>query len=320
MCNHYELVEIQCNRIKEDHVRQAGSLVTSERLRFDFSHFQALTEEELWNVQHLVNQKIRHNSEIIKGEDTYAEAIRRGALAFFGDKYEENVRLIEISNGTTFSFEVCGGTHAARTGELGTVIILNESSIGSGMRRIEAVSGEAAEKMIWEKTITDSKISQLLQTNPSQIEDRILALIQQLEQSNNEKSKLESELSILSAERLLNETYEINGFKIISSITQASSQETLRNMGDWLKDKIQNGVVCLSAVINDNPIVIIVATKDPIEKGVNCSDIAKKIASILEGGGGGRADSAQAGGKNSNKLQDAIALVPNIIQEQLNAK
>lgn len=303
-----------------DHVRQAGSLVTSERLRFDFSHFQALTEEELWNVQHLVNQKIRHNSEIIKGEDTYAEAIRRGALAFFGDKYEENVRLIEISNGTTFSFEVCGGTHAARTGELGTVIILNESSIGSGMRRIEAVSGEAAEKMIWEKTITDSKISQLLQTNPSQIEDRILALIQQLEQSNNEKSKLESELSILSAESLLSETYEINGFKIISSITQASSQETLRNMGDWLKDKIQNGVVCLSAVINDNPIVIIVASKDPIEKGVNCSDIAKKIASILEGGGGGRADSAQAGGKNSNKLQDAIALVPNIIQEQLNAK
>ena len=91
-------------------------------------------------------------------------------------------------------------------------------------------------------------------------------------------------------------------------------------MGDWLKDKIQNGVVCLSAVINDNPIVIIVASKDPIEKGVNCSDIAKKIASILEGGGGGRADSAQAGGKNSNKLQDAIALVPNIIQEQLNAK
>ncbi|MFL2804329.1 MAG: alanine--tRNA ligase [Dehalococcoidia bacterium] len=303
-----------------DHVRQAGSLVTPERLRFDFSHFQALTEEELWNVQHLVNQKVRHNAQIIKDEDTYSEAIRRGALAFFGDKYEENVRLIEISNGNTFSFEVCGGTHASQTGELGTVIILNESSIGSGMRRIEAVSGEAAEKMIWEKSITDSKISQILQTNPAQIEERVLSLLQQLEQSNHEKSKLESELSILSAQRLLNETYEINGFKLISSMTQASSQETLRSMGDWLKDKISSGAVCLGAVINDNPIVIVMATKDIIEKGVNSSDIAKKIASILGGGGGGRPDSAQAGGKNTNKLNDAILLVPQIIQEQLNAK
>ena len=304
-----------------DHVRQAGSLVTPERLRFDFSHYQALTEEELWNVQHLVNQKIRHNAKIIKDEDTYSEAIKRGALAFFGDKYEEHVRLIEISNGNTFSFEVCGGTHATQTGELGTVIILNESSIGSGMRRIEAVSGEAAEKMIWEKSITDAKISQILQTNPAKIEDRILALLQQLEQSNNDKNKLESELSKLAAQSLLNETHEMNGLKMIYSVTQASSQENLRSMGDWLKDKISSGVICLGAIINKNPIVIIMATKDTIEKGVNSSDIAKTIAALLEGGGGGRADSAQAGGKNSDKLHEAISIVPDIIQEQIsNAK
>ena len=128
------------------HVRQAGSLVAPDRLRFDFTHVQQVTDEEMWQVQLLVNEKVRQNARVLKDEDTYQEAIRRGALAFFGDRYDERVRLVEIANGDTFSFEVCGGTHVGRTGEVGAVYVLGESSIGAGMRRIEAISGRAAER------------------------------------------------------------------------------------------------------------------------------------------------------------------------------
>ena len=136
------LLHAALRQVLGSHVRQAGSLVAPDRLRFDFSHVQPVTDEELWQVQLLVNERIRQNAKVVKSEDSYTSAIRRGALAFFGDKYGDTVRLIEIANGASFSFEVCGGTHVERTGEIGAVYILGESSIGSGMRRLEAVSGQ----------------------------------------------------------------------------------------------------------------------------------------------------------------------------------
>ena len=158
------------------HVRQAGSLVTASRLRFDFSHIKAVTPEEMWQVQFLVNEKIRHNAEISRSEDTYSGAIEKGALAFFGDKYGDTVRLVEIANGETFSFEVCGGTHVNQTGEVGAVYILGESSIGAGMRRIEAISGREEERLVWQNMQRDSRIADILQTTPSDIEERITAI------------------------------------------------------------------------------------------------------------------------------------------------
>ena len=140
------LLHAALRQVLGPHVRQAGSLVSPDRLRFDFTHVQQVTDDEMWQVQLLVNEKIRQNARVLRDEDTYQEAIRRGALAFFGDRYDERVRLVEIANGETFSFEVCGGTHVERTGEVGSVYVLGESSIGAGMRRIEAVSGRAAER------------------------------------------------------------------------------------------------------------------------------------------------------------------------------
>ena len=173
------------------HVRQAGSLVAPDRLRFDFTHVQPVTDDEMWQVQLLVNEKIRQNARILRDEDTYQEAIRRGALAFFGDRYDERVRLVEIANGDTFSFEVCGGTHVDRTGEVGAVYVLGESSIGAGMRRIEAISGRAAERMVWDRFKREERVAQTLQTSPAEVEERVQSLMAELDNLQREQEAME---------------------------------------------------------------------------------------------------------------------------------
>ena len=299
------------------HVRQAGSLVTADRLRFDFSHVQAVTDEEMWRVQSLVNEKIRQNAKIVRSENTYTAAVEQGALAFFGDKYGDRVRLVEIANGDRFSFEVCGGTHVERTGEVGTVYVLGESSIGAGMRRIEAVSGRAAERLVWERFNRENKLADTLQTTPSGIEERIVALQNQLENTNSQLGDLQRELSMQSAASLLDQIVEIDGVKVISAQSSASTAELLRTVGDWLRDKLETGVVVTGAIINDNPMLVAMVTKDVVEKGVDASTIVGEIAKIIGGGGGGRPESAQAGGRYPDKLTEALSLVPDIVSKSL---
>jgi len=299
------------------HVRQAGSLVTADRLRFDFSHVQAVTDEEMWRVQSLVNEKIRQNAKIVRSENTYTAAVEQGALAFFGDKYGDRVRLVEIANGDRFSFEVCGGTHVERTGEVGTVYVLGESSIGAGMRRIEAVSGRAAERLVWERFNRENKLADTLQTTPSGIEERIVALQNQLENTNSQLGDLQRELSMQSAASLLDQIVEIDGVKVISAQSSASTAELLRTVGDWLRDKLETGVVVTGAVINDNPMLVAMVTKDVVQKGVDASTIVGEIAKIIGGGGGGRPESAQAGGRYPDKLTEALSLVPDIVSRSL---
>ena len=299
------------------HVRQAGSLVTADRLRFDFSHVQAVTDEEMWRVQSLVNEKIRQNANIVRSENTYTAAVEQGALAFFGDKYGDRVRLVEIANGDRFSFEVCGGTHVERTGEVGTVYVLGESSIGAGMRRIEAVSGRAAERLVWERFNRENKLADTLQTTPSGIEERIVALQNQLENTNSQLGDLQRELSMQSAASLLDQIVEIDGVKVISAQSSASTAELLRTVGDWLRDKLETGVVVTGAVINDNPMLVAMVTKDVVQKGVDASTIVGEIAKIIGGGGGGRPESAQAGGRYPDKLTEALSLVPDIVSRSL---
>ena len=297
------------------HVRQAGSLVTASRLRFDFSHIKAVTPEEMWQVQFLVNEKIRHNAEINRSEDTYSGAIEKGALAFFGDKYGDTVRLVEIANGETFSFEVCGGTHVNQTGEVGAVYILGESSIGAGMRRIEAISGREAERLVWQNMQRDSRIADILQTTPSDIEDRIMAISDQISSANNQIQKLERQMSALAASSLLDEVQIVNEIKVLTSITEDPSAELLRSTGDWLRDKLGTGVVAIGSIVNENPMVVCMITPDLVEKGMNAVNIVQEVAKIIGGGGGGRPESAQAGGKDSSKLREALSIVPSMISD-----
>ena len=310
------LLHAALRQVLGPHVRQAGSLVSPDRLRFDFTHVQQVTDDEMWQVQLLVNEKIRQNARVLNDEDTYQEAIRRGALAFFGDRYDERVRLVEIANGETFSFEVCGGTHVGQTGEVGAVYVLGESSIGAGMRRIEAVSGRAAERMVWDRFRREERVARTLQTSTQEVEARVRALMEENDSLQREREAMERRLSLQSAEALLDSIQEVGGVKVLSVRATAANADSLREMGDYLRDKMRSGVVVLGAVINDRPMLVSMVTTDLVsDKGLNAADIARTAARAIGGGGGGRPEVAQAGGRDASKLDDALALVPGIVSE-----
>ena len=298
------------------HVRQAGSLVAPDRLRFDFSHVQPVTDDELWQVQHLVNEKIRQNSGVHRDEDTYSSAIQRGALAFFGDRYGERVRLIEIANGDTFSFEVCGGTHVHHTGEVGSVYILGESSIGAGMRRLEAVSGRAAERLVWERFNREDGLVGMLNTTPPELGNAVQRIQDENDDLRRQLATLERQNSLQAAEILLDSKQDINGVSVLSARTEASNADSMREISDWLRDKMGSGIVVLGAVINDRPTISVGITRDLVDGGADARDYARDLGRIIGGGGGGRPDMAQAGGRNADKLDDAIAGAADIIRQK----
>ena len=297
------------------HVRQAGSLVAPDRLRFDFSHVKAVTDEELEQVQWLVNERIRQNAEVHQDEDTYTAAIQRGALAFFGDKYDERVRLIEVANGETFSFEVCGGTHVEHTGELGAVYVLGESSIGANMRRIEAVSGRAAEKGVLERFRRESALATRLQTTPPELADRVESLLGEVAELRRRNDALQRNATLRSAEGLLDRRQDVVGVSVLSVRVEADSADAMREMGDWLKDKMATGVVVLGSVVGERPLLVAMVTADLVETGLDAAEIARGAAKAMGGGGGGRPDVAQAGGRDADKLDDALALVPGLVAD-----
>ena len=298
------------------HVRQAGSLVAPDRLRFDFSHVQPVTQAELWQVQLLVNEKIRANASVRRDEDTYASAIRRGALAFFGDRYGDRVRLIEIANGDTFSFEVCGGTHVGHTGEVGSVYILGESGIGAGMRRLEAVSGRAAERLVWERFSQQDGVSRMLQTSPPELEARVGDLLAEIDDLRRQLEATERRNALQAAELLLDMRQDVNGVSVLAARVDASNADSLREISDWLRDKMGSGIVILGAVINDRPTISIGITRDLVAAGADAREYARDLGKIIGGGGGGRADMAQAGGRDASRLDDAIAGAPDLARQK----
>ena len=309
------LLHAALRQVLGPHVRQAGSLVAPDRLRFDFSHVQPVTDEEMWQVQLLVNEKLRQNARIVKSEDTYTSAITKGALAFFGDRYGDKVRLVEIANGATFSFEVCGGTHVRRTGELGAVYVLGESSVGAGMRRIEAVSGRAAERLVWERFRREEAVARKLQVPPTEAEDRVQSILDSLDEANRARTALERRLSLQAAESLLADRQDVGGVSVLAARTTAADADGLREVGDWLRDKLGSGVVVLGSVIGERPLLVSMVTQDLVERGLDASVIARGAARAIQGGGGGRADVAQAGGRRAEGLDDALALVPGLVRE-----
>ena len=296
------------------HVRQAGSLVAPDRLRFDFSHVEPMTEDEIETVQWLVNEKIRENVGVHKSEDSYTSAMGRGALAFFGDKYGDTVRLVEIADGVSFSFEVCGGTHVEHTGELGAVYILGESSIGAGMRRIEAVSGRGAERVVRQRFNYENELARRLQTTLPGLKERVEGLLDELDQVRREKEALERRQSMSDADDLLPRKQEVDGVSVLAVRVEASSAGALREMGDRLKDKLGSGVVVLGSVVNERPVLVAMVTRDLVDRGLDASKIAKGAAKAIQGGGGGSAELAEAGGKKADKLDEALGLVPGLVR------
>ena len=299
------------------HVRQAGSLVAPDRLRFDFTHVSPLTPEETRQVEALVNERIRANVPVRKRETTFREAVSEGALAFFGDRYADEVRVVEIANGDRFSFEVCGGTHVRATGDIGYCRITGESSIGAGMRRLEAVTGHAAETLAMEKDDLLNRISRKLDASPQDIEARVASLLDEVSRLRREVAAKERASSREQAQELLEAAKEVAGVKIASGRVDASSMQALREAGDWLRDKLGSGAVALGAVINDRPTLLIMATNDLVDRGLHAGNAVKEAATVMGGGGGGHPEMAQAGGRQTEKLEEALRAAVDILGRQV---
>ena len=304
------------------HVRQAGSFVAPERLRFDFSHVSALTRDELLSVQSLANDKVRGDLTVTSHETSYSEAVREGALAFFGDRYGDVVRVVTMapaphSMEDAFSVEVCGGTHVSATGQVGTLAVLGESSIGGGMRRIEAVTGRAAEELFVQQSDHLEAISQKLQTPVADLEARLDSFIQENEDLRKQLEGFQKISLRGEAEELLSQIQEVDGVKVVAGRTSAGGPDGMREMADFLRDKLGSVVVALAAVVEGSPILITMVTPDLVERGLHAGNIARDTAKVMGGGGGGRPEMAQAGGKQPEKVDEALNGVPALVRQGL---
>lgn len=298
-----------------EHVKQSGSAVNNHHLRFDFNHFAPLTMEELEKIENLVNEKILDELKIETKISTFDKAKEMGAIALFGEKYSEQVRVVKIGE---FSLELCGGTHLKSTSNIGLFKILNEEGIGSGIRRIEAVTGERALEYIKEKENIINEVSDKLQTIPSELPQKINQII---DNANNMKKKIKiirSKLAHYEVDKLLSKKKEIKGVNIISLKVEAEDNNDLRNWGDLIKDKIKSGIVVLGTELDNGKVALLaMVTDDLAQKGYNAGSIIKAIAPIVGGKGGGKKTMAQAGGQKVDKLNQALEKVFNLPIDQL---
>lgn len=286
-----------------EHVKQAGSLVGPDRLRFDFSHFHAMTVAEIKDVEAMVNDAIRKNYPVIVSETDYDEAVRKGALAFFGEKYGAKVRLVNVDG---FSMELCGGTHVSRTGDIGMLKILSESGVASGVRRIEAVTGTGVERYI-------SKIEEGIRLVAAELRAGVDELPARVKKLNERVRQLEKQLEKGSHSPRADITIEkVKGLNIVAAKVDCGSIPALRELADRYKQKVGSGIVVLAAVINDKVSLVACVTKDLTSK-YNAGDIVKKLSAEVGGTGGGRPDMAQGGGSDISKIDQMIGSVAGLL-------
>jgi alanyl-tRNA synthetase len=313
------LLQAALRQVLGDQVRQAGSFVAPDHFRFDFTHLIALSKEELEEVQRLVNENIRRDLPLSSRVVGYSQAMAEGALAFFGEKYTDEVRVVEIKSPDSparVSMELCGGTHVRSTGEIGFFHITSERSIGSGMRRIEGVTGRGAEALIAERFAVLDAAADQLEVSPSEVEEKLTSLIAEFNAERKRARGLESRLLRKTAESLLGEVRQIDGVNVLTARVSASNMELLREMGDWLKDKLGSAVIVLGVVQDGNPRFLSMVTPDLVARGIHAGDIVRQVAQVTGGGGGGKAEMAQAGGKDRSKIDEALRLVPELVRER----
>jgi len=288
-------------------VRQQGSLVTPQRLRFDFTHLEQTPREALAEVQQIANEKVRHDLEVAWRTTGYRAAVDSGALAFFGDKYGAEVRVVEIQEGgETFSAELCGGTHVHHTGEIGFVLILRESAVAAGTRRIEALTGRAAEAHLVEQQDRLLRVAEKLTTAPSDIEDRIDALQTELERLRKQGEQLQRLQSAAHADGLIEAASRHGDAHLVVARLDVASPDALKELADRVRDRLKPSLVILGANVEGKPAFVVAVTPDLVARGVHAGNLVREVAGAAGGGGGGRADLAQAGAKDASKLDAAI--------------
>ena len=295
-----------------DHVKQSGSLVTPERLRFDFTHFSPITRKELIRIEKLANEEIRANSPLNTEMLEKEEAIQSGAVALFGEKYGDKVRVVSIGN---FSKELCGGTHVRATGEIGLVKITAETSIAAGVRRIEAVTGPEAINIFQSREMQLAELATLLKVPAENLGTKIEKLLSAQKELEKEVSRLTAKLTLGDIDGIINNAKMVGDIRVVVSRVVLDSPKTLREMGDKIRDKLGSGIVVLGGEYQGKAALLAMVTKD-LTGTYKAGNIIKEVSALVGGSGGGRPDMAQAGGPNPDKLNDALGAVFDIVLNQ----
>jgi alanyl-tRNA synthetase len=310
------LLHAELHRVLGEHARQAGSLVAPDRLRFDFQHPEAVTPEQLAEIEAGVNRRILENHDLKIEHKPLDEAKAEGAVALFGEKYGELVRTIQIGGEQPFSYELCGGTHVHSTGEIATFLIVSEGSVASGIRRIEAITGREAYQLIQKRNAEIARLAGLLKTSPDLVYEKTSALAADFNEAQKEIAALKHTKAADSFNQEIENAPEINGVRVLTSILPAADRDTLREMADRFRQKYTTGVTVLASVIDDKPAVIAALTEDLVKQGWHAGELVKVVAEPIGGSGGGRPNLAQAGGKDATKLEEALGLVEGWVSEK----
>ena len=296
------------------HVEQAGSSVNDERLRFDFSHFSAMTPEELQRTEDMVNDSISRSLQVIAKNMPIEEARKTGAQALFGEKYGDIVRVVNMSD---YSIEFCGGTHVANTGEIGAFKIISESGVAAGVRRIEALTSKGLMKYYAALEEKMHEAAKLLKATPDNLTEKITHLQAENKELHSEVESLKSKLAKDAMGDVMSQVEEVNGVKVLAVSVEDMDMNGLRDLGDQLKEKLGEGVVVIASAAGGKVSLMATATDGAMKKGAHAGNLIKAIASCVGGGGGGRPNMAQAGGKNPAGIPDALAKVKEVLAGQI---
>ncbi len=300
------LLHAELHHVLGQHARQAGSLVAPDRLRFDFTHPEAVTPEQLEQIEAGVNRDVLDNYTLKITQKPLAQALEEGAMALFGEKYGEVVRTITIGGEDPFSYELCGGTHVDHTGDIGIFLITSEGSAAAGVRRIEAVTGREAYKLVQRRFKALKQISNTLVTSVDNSSSKVNNLVDDVAEKSKEISRLRQALAVAEFEPIMAKAREISGIRLLVEVIGKEDAETMRALTDIYRNAFVSGVVVLGSVVNDRPMVIASISDDLVKKGWNAGELVKTVASVIGGSGGGRPNLAQAGGKDASKLREAL--------------
>ncbi|MGE3797568.1 MAG: alanine--tRNA ligase [Thermomicrobiales bacterium] len=300
-----------------DEAHQAGSLVAPDRLRFDFTSLVAMSPDEVSRVSEIVNEQILASLPVSTRETSYGDAVEGGAMALFGEKYGDTVRVVSIDN---FSQELCGGTHVRHTGEVGPLLIISEGSVAAGVRRIEALTGDAAIERMLRQQATLDNLARDARTPWPELPDHVSALRQRLRDAEREIGRLRGELAGSSIDNLLGTAVSVDGVQVVAAKVSVESRDDLRKLGDRVRDRVGSGVVVIGAIVDERPSILAMVTRDVIDRGVKAGDLVRESAAHVDGKGGGRPDLAEAGGRNAQGLDAAIASIEPLVRSLLNSR
>lgn len=313
------LLHAELHAVLGDHARQAGSLVAPDRLRFDFTHPEAITPEQLDEIEVRVNRAILENHHLKTVVKPLQQAIAEGAMALFGEKYGDTVRTISIGNHEIFSYELCGGTHVNETGDIGIFLITSEGSAAAGIRRIEAVTGQTAYNLVRRRFQLLKETAALLTASVDEVPAKTQSLVEDLDKSRKQNHKLRQELVAFEFERKLAAVSRIGDVPVLAAVLGNADADTLRQMCDRFREKYPSGVVVLGSAVENRPTLIAAVTDDLVKRGLNAGELVRVAAQVIGGSGGGRPTLAQAGGKDAAKLSEAVDQILPLVKAKLSA-